>query len=37
MNTAALATRSKPRSLDVILSKMLGPWIEHYQRLLTFR
>lgn len=31
-----VSTSAKPRAFDAILAKLLGPWIEHYQRVLTF-
>lgn len=31
------AALSKPESFKLKVAKMLGPWVDHYQRVLTFR
>ncbi len=37
MADAALAKPAKSQSFKLKVATMLGPWVEHYQRVLTFR
>ncbi len=37
MADAALAKPAKSQSFKLKVAKMLGPWVDHYQRVLTFR
>ncbi|MEN3211826.1 hypothetical protein PUR23_17590 [Methylorubrum populi] len=37
MANAALSKTAKSQSFKLKVAKMLGPWVDHYQRVLTFR
>lgn len=37
MADVAFSKPAKSQSFKLRLAKMLGPWVEHYQRVLTFR
>lgn len=37
MSDMALSKPVKSQSFKLKLAKMLSPWVDHYQRVLTFR